>query len=128
MEFLCSLRAAIDAVTDDTLTRANFVARSLLPTLIACSNASFNHQSMSFKAEGQAIFLFGHDFGVAFAEDVRFFLNGAEDNPEGGAHVLLGDSRDSAAVIKGQVDCVITSPPYANRMSYIRELWLYMIG
>lgn len=126
LEFLCGLRAAIDAVTEARSQERTLLLVAFCRTLIACSNASFNHQSMSFKEVEQATFLFDHDFGAAFAEDVRFVLNGAEDNPEGNAHVLLGDSRNSATVIKGHVDRVITSPPYANRMSYIRELRPYM--
>jgi hypothetical protein len=126
LQFLCGLRAAIDVVTEARSHERTLLLVAFCRTLIACSNASFNHQSMSFKDEGQTAFLFDHDFGAAFAEDVRFVLIGAEDNPEGSAHVLLGDSRNAATVVKGHVDRVITSPPYANRMSYIRELRPYM--
>jgi hypothetical protein len=126
LQFLCALRAAIDAVTDARSQERALLLVAFCRTLISCSNASFSHQSMSFKHEGQNASLFEHDSGAMFAEDVRFVLNGAEDNPDGRAHVLLGDSRHLATAIKGKVDRVITSPPYANRMSYIRELRPYM--
>ena len=120
------LRASIESVT-----KANSVERTLLlvafcRTLIALSNVAFNHQSMGFKDDAQMTFSLTHDAGAMFADDVAFVLSGAADNPEGSASVILGDSRNPAKVLDGLVDCVITSPPYANRMSYIRELRPYM--
>ena len=53
-------------------------------------------------------------------------LDGASENPPGSASVVLGDSRALREVLVGPFDLVITSPPYANRMSYIRELRPYM--
>jgi hypothetical protein len=40
--------------------------------------------------------------------------------------VILGDARVVGSLIGEKVDVVITSPPYPNRMSYIRELRPYM--
>jgi hypothetical protein len=41
--------------------------------------------------------------------------------------VTLADARDLPAALAGErAGCVITSPPYPNRMSYIRELRPYM--
>jgi hypothetical protein len=41
--------------------------------------------------------------------------------------VTLADARDLSAALAGErAGCVITSPPYPNRMSYIRELRPYM--
>lgn len=40
--------------------------------------------------------------------------------------MILGDSRKLQEAIDGTFDLVVTSPPYANRMSYIRELRPYM--
>ncbi|MBI3760952.1 MAG: SAM-dependent methyltransferase, partial [Chloroflexi bacterium] len=37
-----------------------------------------------------------------------------------------GDAREVRAAVTGPYDTVITSPPYPNRMSYIRELRPYM--
>ena len=52
-------------------------------------------------------------------------LQGASDNPLGRATVVQGDARDLRLANAG-FDLVVTSPPYANRMSYIRELRPYM--
>jgi hypothetical protein len=61
-----------------------------------------------------------------FADDVGFVLHGADENPLGSAAVIRGDSRHPAQAVTGLFDLIITSPPYANRMSYIRELRPYM--
>jgi hypothetical protein len=42
-------------------------------------------------------------------------------------HVCIGDARNLAPLVaSGSISHVITSPPYPNRMSYIRELRPYM--
>jgi hypothetical protein len=38
----------------------------------------------------------------------------------------MGDARTLSRLGKNKFDCVITSPPYPNRMSYVRELRPYM--
>jgi len=81
---------------------------------------------MSFKDDGQFDIGFDVDMASVFSEDVRFVLSGASENPTGEGYVVLGDSRNPAQVVEGLFDLVVTSPPYANRMSYIRELRPYM--
>jgi hypothetical protein len=126
LTFLCAIKTAIVAVTEPNSEERTLLHVSFCRTLISISNAAFNHQSMSFKDIGQAALLLDHDIPSMFAEDVRFVLNGAADNPPGSGSVLLGDSRNLSAVLDGKFDLVVTSPPYANRMSYIRELRPYM--
>jgi len=124
--FLRTLRAAIESVSDVGTSERTLLLIAFCRTVIGLSNAAFNHQSMSFKDDGQALLPLGSDMAGMFAEDVRFVLGGAAENPQGGCEVILGDSRASASVVEGRFDRVITSPPYANRMSYIRELRPYM--
>ena len=124
--FLCSLKSAIMEVTKERSAERTLLMVSFCRTLMKLSNAAFNHQSMSFKADGQLKIDFDMDMTGGFADDVHFVINGAIQNPVGKGQVLLGDSRNPAAVVKGKFDLVITSPPYANRMSYIRELRPYM--
>lgn len=126
LEFLRLLHAAIEYVTQpDTETR-NLLLVAFCRTLIEQSNAAFNHQSMSFKDEDRQALLFPIDRGLAFEACVQFVLSGAAENPAGSASVVLADSRGLSKVLSGTFDLVITSPPYANRMSYIRELRPYM--
>jgi hypothetical protein len=123
LRFLRLLRAAVDAATAPDTPEGDLLRVAFCRTLIACSNAAFDHQSMSFRDDGGAP---GADLAARFAADVRFVLAGAAENPAGRAEVVLGDARDLAASVRGRVDLVITSPPYANRMSYVRELRPYM--
>ena len=126
LAFLRTLRASIEAATAVASPERTLLLVAFCRSLIALSNAAFNHQSMSFKGDGGPPLDLGIDMPQCFADDVRFVLEGAAENPAGSGRVLLADSRAAAAVVQGPFDRVITSPPYANRMSYIRELRPYM--
>ena len=126
LKFLCRLRAGIEAESDEESPERDLLLVAFCRTLIELSNAAFNHQSMSFKDDWQLQFPLDCDMGHVFSENVRFVLDGAEENPEGMGNVVFGDSRKLPEAISGPFDLVITSPPYANRMSYIRELRPYM--
>jgi hypothetical protein len=124
--FLRGLRAAINMVAPDEGPVRSLLLVSFCRSLIDLSNASFSHQSMSFKDAPAGDLHLATDFAAIFRNDFNFVLEGARDNPSGTGVVAYGDSRDSAAYVKGPFDLVVTSPPYANRMSYIRELRPYM--
>lgn len=126
LDFLRSLRAAISKVTDEHSAERTLLLIAFCRSLIGMSNAAFDHQSMSFKDDGQLEIDLGIDLPSAYARDVGFVLEGASENPSGVAHVVLGDSRNPAEAVEGTFDLVVASPPYANRMSYIRELRPYM--
>ena len=124
--FLRRLKAAIQEATREGSAPRNLLLTAFCRTAMALSNAAFNHQSMSFKDDDQLALDLEKDLGGVFREDVEFVLRGAEDNPSGAATVVLADSRELRVAIEGRFERVITSPPYANRMSYIRELRPYM--
>ena len=126
LEFLCLLKASIEEESKEGSPERALLLVAFCRTLIELSNAAFDHQSMSFRECGQFNLPLDLDRGQVFRENVRFVLEGAEENPAGSGHVVLGDSRDLQEAVKGSFDLVITSPPYANRMSYIRELRPYM--
>lgn len=128
LDFLRALKGAVDArFVAEVQPRALFLL-AFCRTLIKLSNAAFNHQSMSFKspANGQEGFGFQPDWPLLFQRELEFVLDGALLNPTGEAQVLQADARRLPPAEAGAVDCVITSPPYVNRMSYIRELRPYM--
>ena len=126
LEQLCYLKAAVSDVFSGDSKAADLLHVAFCRTLILMSNARFNHQSMSFRsAEENQPSLLG-DTGSTFLEDVRHVIDTAAQNPTGNSTVVQGDAKDPASVITGKYDAVITSPPYANRMSYIRELRPYM--
>lgn len=98
---------------------------------IETAAVSFGHQSMSFRHADPQQTLFneppsdcvlGH-----FARAIADIAKSAMDTPVGTVHAVLGDSRDLARFLPpNRYTAVITSPPYPNRMSYIRELRPYM--
>lgn len=86
------------------------------------SAADFNHISVSFKDETQ---------NVEWRETVELFISILRNIIESASIQLIGnvnifnsDSRNLS--YDGLYDLVITSPPYPNRISYIRELRPYM--
>jgi hypothetical protein len=98
-------------------------------TLISVSNAAFNHQSMSFKDASDGDAKFSKDdvtrtFQVFEDEMFRIIDTAGLDLP-GSAIIHQGDSRTGLVGLE-PADLVLTSPPYVNRMSYIRELRPYM--
>ncbi len=126
LDFLRCVRGAIDTATDHATPERDLLLIAFCRSLISLSNAAFNHQSMSFKDVEQQSFDLEMDLGAVYAADVLFVIEGARQNPTGRGSVILGDSRSPKDAVSGHFDRVITSPPYANRMSYIRELRPYM--
>jgi hypothetical protein len=101
----------------------DLAALAFCRTLVEAGNVSFRHQSMSFRERGPT-----PDVPRLLAAAFEALRVGAAQPLIGkGAQVLLGDSRQLPAVLpKNSCGCVVTSPPYVNRMSYIRELRPYM--
>jgi hypothetical protein len=122
--FLRQVRGAIEAATVPGSNERTLLLVAFCRSLIALSNAAFNHQSISFNDDAQRTL--DLDMVGGFREAVRFVLAGAAENPSGTGRVMLGDARRPSTAVAGPFDCVITSPPYANRMSYVRELRPYM--
>jgi len=126
LTFLCKLKSCIEAESEKQSPERDLLLVAFCRTLIGLSNAAFNHQSMSFKDDAQLSIPFSTDMDGRFSEDLRFVLEGAEENPKGTGQVVFGDARSLNQVVDGPFDLIVTSPPYANRMSYIRELRPYM--
>ncbi|MCY3537003.1 MAG: hypothetical protein F4040_06180 [Synechococcus sp. SB0670_bin_20] len=126
LSFLRNLMAGIEAKSEERTPERNLMLVAFCRTLIELSNVSFNHQSMSFRNNIQLNIPFNFDMTGLYMKNLNFVLEGAADNPNGTVNVVLADARKLSEIIDDQFDLVITSPPYANRMSYIRELRLYM--
>jgi len=126
LTFLRLLRAAIEKATEPDTPSRNLLLVAFCRTLIELSQAAFNHQSLSFGNDDGFALPFPVDRGSVFAASVQFVLEGVLENPSGTASVVLADARTLKDKISGTFDLVITSPPYVNRMSYIRELRPYM--
>ena len=92
--------------------------------IIETSSASFNHVSMSFKG-GLTTFEI-EQIQELFREIYKNIFKGARNPITGKSKVLNIDSRAMEQIDGVTYQHVITSPPYPNRMSYIRELRPYM--
>lgn len=100
-------------------------------TLIGRASVSFGHQSMSFKKRRAEEMTFdeAHLIGLvdlAWREAVESLVASARDPIVEPPTVALCDARRLSTEFDEAFDLVITSPPYPNRMSYIRELRPYM--
>lgn len=120
------LRHAIDSYDGQV---KDLLELGLCRSLISCSNAAFNHQSMSFKKAGDAPVPFiTEDVDrtiAAFEQEMSVLIDSARYALPGTGTVHQGDSRSTSTQLE-KADLLLTSPPYANRMSYIRELRPYM--
>lgn len=126
LDFLCALRAGIGLESEEGSPERTLLLVAFCRTAVALSNAAFNHQSMSFRDDRQLAMPLDAGLAHAFGEQLRFVTAGARDNPTGTGQVVFADSRNLRKAVDGRFDLVVTSPPYANRMSYIRELRPYM--
>lgn len=105
---------------------------SFCRTMIDLAKVSFSHQSMSFKKpEPTLLFDFKTDESevviAKWLQSTRSIFNAAQTKISARPRFIHCDARSlGGALPPDLVDCVITSPPYPNRMSYIRELRPYM--
>jgi len=99
-------------------------------TMIDFAHVSFGHQSMSFKRrEDDHPLLLDVDDRLAamWRTHSREIFLAAQSFVALEPRVLLIDARNLSEFLpENHYDAVITSPPYPNRMSYIRELRPYM--
>lgn len=129
---MAAIKRTDDGARSDDLLRVVFCRAT-----IERASVSFGHQSMSFKKRVEEEQLFPADdmlgmlldAWIGAAASIRGAAQGTriETTPTS----LLLDARQLRDGIPAQsIARVITSPPYPNRMSYIRELrpYLYWLG
>lgn len=128
---LSSLKWALTELSDGK-AGDDLLCIAFCRVIIQMSKAAFNHQSMSFqKPQAEQTGLFSpirktDEVFKMFADEVQSVLDSASSWLDGPVTVHLGDARKMGVVEDGTVDIIFTSPPYSNRMSYIRELRPYM--
>lgn len=95
---------------------------------IEWSGAAFNHQSMSFKPHSPSLFEPDEEHLILqhSVEEVEQLLSTCSYPVGTRVRVFEGDSRYIHHIVPDKYDLVITSPPYPNRISYVRELRPYM--
>ena len=129
LSFLCKLKSVIDEQYPHPSQIRTLLLVCFCRVVIKLSNAAFNHQSMSFKDKNtRQLELIQHtpDFSSIFLKELKHVLSSVRQNPRVKARIIQGDSRDIKSLDQQSYDLLITSPPYPNRMSYIRELRPYM--
>lgn len=103
-------------------------------TIIAHAHVTFGHQSMSFKKrpppDRKEMLLpgfGGHPVAATFEAAALEIASAARSPIARKPCVRIADARNlESTLTRDRYTCVITSPPYPNRMSYIRELRPYM--
>ncbi len=118
------LRGARAAADVDGAAR-DLLLLAFCRALIELSNAAFDHPSMSF-GDGAASERRAVEGAAIFEAAARAIAASAATAIPGDGRVVEGDARTLAALGDARFDRVITSPPYPNRMSYVRELRPYM--
>lgn len=124
LSFLCKLKGAMDGLGVPQPMR-DLLSVAFCRTLIDLSNAAFNHQSVSFKDQGAQLDIAPDRPGV-FRSSVARVLGDCAEPVGSKAQAVMLDARKLDPAVLGRFDVVVTSPPYANRMSYVRELRPYM--
>lgn len=126
LKILAALRTALvnqfGEPADDISSGLVWVAFCRL--IIETSSAAFNHVSMSFNEKVT-------HFEIEYVEELflnilNFILKTAEIHILGNAKIIKMDARDITILEDIKANRIITSPPYPNRISYIRELRPYM--
>ncbi len=101
----------------------NLVWAAFCRLVIETSAAAFNHVSMSFKNGTKA---FDQErLATLFQAIFNYIAKSVMQPLPGKSEMLEMDSRDPRNA-PGKFDRIVTSPPYPNRISYIRELRPYM--
>lgn len=126
------LSRIVTAINDVFAYRSHKAKDLLLVAFCRClinwSNAAFNHQSMSFRDDHQTdIFSEDEEWFLLeeFEQTARAVISSSASEIRSHVNVIHADSR-SVPKPERPYDAVVTSPPYPNRMSYIRELRPYM--
>lgn len=92
--------------------------------IIETSSAAFNHVSMSFHNEVTTFEI--EQIKSLYLDIVNAIVQSASEELSGTASVYFVDSREALSINEVKYSHVVTSPPYPNRISYIRELRPYM--
>jgi len=88
--------------------------------IIETSSVTFNHISMSFKGKATR---YGFSKIVSLLKTIfSYIVSSAKVQLAGNAEVVYQNSKYLPSEKRNIFDTVITSPPYPNRISYIREL------
>lgn len=92
--------------------------------IIETSTAAFNHVSMSFNGKVTTFEI--EQIESLYQDIANAIIGNTSKDLSGSASVYFVDSREPVLINDAKYSHVVTSPPYPNRISYIRELRPYM--
>jgi DNA modification methylase len=124
LNILSGIRASIAEIIGEPCSNSiySLIWVAFCRIIIETSSASFSHVSMSFKGNP---FKYEKEYILdLFSRIMEFIVNSTNDVIAGNISIINTDSKILQGV--NNIDLVITSPPYPNRISYIRELRPYM--
>jgi hypothetical protein len=114
---LLLIRAAVWNVSDEKYKRLYWLA--LCASALDCANVHRNHPTISFDDNHRRKINVWSDF----CENTETLIFDLQRLPPahtwGNVRVLLGDSTRLSSILPEPINCVITSPPYPNRFSYV---------
>lgn len=124
LDYLARVKTAIWQEKNEQVS--NLLKIAFCRLVIELSNAAFNHVSTSFQ-DGEESFDFSYEDGnTLFLSLCKMITDTVANQPKGKVEVMVQDSMFIPQEMKDKYDTLITSPPYPNRISYIRELRPYM--
>jgi len=123
LEWLTALHGALQQIPWEKYV-VDLLQLAFARCLIDLSNASYHHPSISFREDQPRLEL--EDYDALFLRHLEHILQGARQNPQIQPRVIQEDARSLDSLPEKAYDLIITSPPYVNRISYIRELRPYM--
>lgn len=124
LEYLARLKTAIWTVEEIQIR--DLLKIAFCRQVIALSNAAFNHVSTSFhdnEDDNSFTYLEGN---IKFASFCDMIQNTITIQPQKSVRIEKQNSMYLPSETQECFDTIITSPPYPNRISYIRELRPYM--
>jgi DNA modification methylase len=126
LKVLSALRKALsDQLGEPQENNASSLAWiSFCRLVIETSSAAFNHVSMSFRDEVVTFEI--EQIQSLYLEIIDAIIESASKEISGSSSVHFIDSRNQISIDEVKYTHVVTSPPYPNRISYIRELRPYM--
>lgn len=120
---MAAIRAREDAAPAPAV---DLIKVAFCRAMIAHAEVSFGHQSMSFKRSAGALAT-DAEIAATWTRAVEEIANAARSPIRKRPSAIPCDARDlRTALDESAYATVVTSPPYPNRMSYIRELRPYM--
>ena len=124
LNYLARVKAAIWEEKDSQVS--DLLKIIFCRMIIALSNAAFNHVSTSFYDSEDSDDFTDEDGNILFMSFCEMIVETISEQPKASVLIDNRDSMDVSDDIIGKFDTLITSPPYPNRISYIRELRPYM--